>query len=72
MKTFNVTLTDVQVLNLIKQQNNLIDGYWIYTQPLTKHKTYAIDYQSDGGISFFGGNYQNITAEEAFNRIIKP
>ena len=69
MKTFNVTLTDVQVLNMIKQHNNLNDGYWIHIHPITKHRTYAIDYQSDGGIDFLGGNYQTISAEQAFKRI---
>lgn len=71
MKTFNITLTDVQVLNLIKQHNNLNGGYWTYIHPVLNHRTYAIDYQSDGGIVFLGGNYQTISAEEAFKRIIE-
>lgn len=69
MKTFNVTLTDVQVLNMIKQHNNLNGGYQVYIHPITKHRTYAIDYQSDGGIVFLGENYQTISAEQAFKRI---
>jgi hypothetical protein len=70
MKTFNVTLTEDQVFNLIKSQNNLVDGYWHYVSPGSYSRTYGITRQSDGGITFFGGNWQILSAEQAFKRIL--